>query len=123
MKLTKHRKCQIILSCIPLFGFLAVFFNILFYLKRQYGCGYWRLFLFYLFCIPIMIIGCLICWLIYYYLIYTFSSTMTILATVTLIVFAVIFIGVGFAFIGMEKLYIRKFFNDLPKNQTEKELL
>ena len=124
MKLTKHRKCQIILACcIPILGFFFVIFNSFFYLRKNYCCKYMQQVLFYIFCLPPVVIGFLIMGLLYRYVIYPFSSSVTALLTITLIVWFVIFVGVAFTIIGMEKLYIRKFFKDIPDNQNEINLL
>ncbi len=122
MKLTKHRKCQIIFACIPFLGFFLVFFNIVFFLKKHYGCGYLRQALFCLFGIPVILLGLLSFYIIYRYAIFPFSPSMAILVTISLIVFAVIYIGVGFALIGMEKLYLYIIFKDIPQQQNETEL-
>lgn len=123
MKLTKHRKWQIFLACIPFFGFVFVLFNILFFLKRKYRVNYLQQLLLFAFCIPAIAIGLLIMGLLYRFVIYPYSPTMTVLLVVTLIVFAVILAGIGFAEIGMEKLYIYKFFRNIPNNQDEINLL
>ncbi len=124
MKLTKHRKCQIILACcIPFLGFLFVIFNSFFFLKKNYCCKYMQQVLFYIFCLPPILIGFLIMGLLYRYVIYPFSPSMTAIITITLLVCFVIFIGVAFAIIGVEKLYIHKFFKDISQNQEEINLL
>lgn len=123
MELTKHRKWQIGFACIPFLGFVFVLYNIQFFLKRRYRVNYLQQLLFFAFCIPIMLIGFLITGLLYKFVIYPFSPTMTVLLVVTLIVCAVIFVGIGFAEIGMEKLYIYIFFRNLPDNQDEINLL
>lgn len=68
-------------------------------------------------------IGLLIVILLYKYVIYPFSPSVTALIIILLLVWFVIFIGVAFAIIGMEKLYIHKFFKDIPQNQEEINLL
>lgn len=124
MQLTKHRKCQIIFACcIPFFGFLFVIFNSWLYLKKYYGCKYFRQMLFYVFCIPALIVGLVIMALLYKYVIYPFSPSWTVVITVTILTWFIIFIGVGFAVIGVEKLYLRIYFKDLPQNQNATELL
>ncbi len=79
--------------------------------------------LFYIFCLPPILIGFLIMGLLYRYVIYPFSPSMTAIITITLLVCFVIFIGVAFAIIGVEKLYIHKFFKDISQNQEEINLL
>lgn len=124
MKLTKHRKRQIILSCcIPFFGFFFVIFNSVFFLKKNYCCKYVQQVLFYIFCLPPIVIGFLIMSLLYIYVIYPFSPSVTALITITMLVWFVVFIGVAFSIIGIEKLYIHKFFNDIPKSQEEINIL
>ncbi|MCH5161743.1 MAG: hypothetical protein J1G04_06905 [Clostridiales bacterium] len=119
MELTKHRKWQIIFACIPFLGFALVLFNIQFFLKKQYGVNYLQQFLFFVFCIPAIAIGFLIMTLLYNFVIYPFSTTVAVWVAVSLIVFAVILMGIGFAEIGMEKLYIYKFFKNTVNNQNE----
>lgn len=70
-----------------------------------------------------IVIGFLIVSLLYIYVIYPFSPSVTALITITLLVWFVVFIGVAFSIIGIEKLYIHKFFNDIPKSQEEINIL
>ena len=79
-------------------------------------------FLFYIFCIPPIVAGFLIMGLLYRFVLYPLIPSVTALIIVALLVCYVVLVGVAFALIGTEKLFIQKFYKEV-RNQENINLL